>query len=232
MNVEVIRALVLLELRRGLAPNARLIGAFAAGTAVMAALRWLTPSRFAWLLALIATTLFMQVPMCVLRDKLDGGMEFLVSLPVSSSSLAAGRLLAGAISCLPGSLALAVAIRLWVPEASAAVPGGMAAVAGGLWIASALACCLLVAVACRFEARTTLYVPIVSGLVAVALDELAPGVVPDPLVAAGWLLRRPWAPAVLWIAGTSVVVLLAWLSLRVARTGIARFEQGRDRITW
>jgi hypothetical protein len=225
-------ALLRLELRRGLEPNRRLIGLFAAGTALMAVLGWMSPNRFAWFLALVATTFFMQVPMGVLRDKLDGGLEFLVSLPATTDSLALGRLLAAAIACIPCAIGLAVAARLWFPTEVDALPGGLFAGAALAWIATALACVLMVAVAFRFEARTTLYVPISLGLVGIALDEIAPGLIPHPLVVAGWLTRRTWSSGVLWAVGIVAVMLLTWLAFWLARSGIERFEPGRDRISW
>ncbi len=226
------RALVRLEVRRGLGPNLRLMGVFAAGTALMAVLGWMSPSRFAWFLALIATTFFMQIPMGVLRDKLDGGLEFLVSLPISPARLAAGRLLAAAMSCVPCSIALAVAVRLWLPAELEAVPGGFVGALGLVWISTTLACLLMVGVAFRFEARTTLYVPISLGLVGIALDELAPGLVPHPLAVADWLMRQRWPSGLLWAAGGVAVILLGWLAFQLARRGIERFTPGRDRVTW
>lgn len=227
-----LRALVRLEYRRGLGPNLRLIGLFAVGTTLMVTLGWMSPSRLGWLLALVATTFLMQVPMGVLRDKLDGGLEFLVTLPASPGDLAVGRLLAAAAACVPGALGLLAAVRLWFPTQVAALPGGLVGAFGLLWITTTLVSALLVAIAFRFEARTTLYVPIGLGLVGVVTDELAPGLVPHPLEVVDWLTRQGWPTGVFWGAGGLSIALVAWLAYRMARSGIERFEPGRDRITW
>ncbi len=232
MSASVWRALLGLELRRAVTIAGKLL----AFTAVAAALLGLSGSmsvpRAGLLLSVAATAFAMQVPVGIMRDKLDGGLEFLVSLPVPAAHLAAGRFVATVACCLPASLALALALHVSRPRLEVAFPLGPLGAFLAIWVGMNALCLLMVGLALRFEARTTLYLPVGLGFAGALFDEISPRIGWDPAASARWLVAQPWAPTALSSGTLVATAALVWLAFHLGRTGLERYTPGRDRITW
>jgi hypothetical protein len=232
MSPAVWRALLGLELRRAVVIAGRLLLFSAVAAGLLALSGSLSASRGALLLSIAATAFAVQVPVGIVRDKLDGGLEFLLSLPVPPAHLAAGRFAAAILCCLPASGALVLALHVSRPDLEAVFPGGASGAFLAMWAGLNLLCTLLVGIALRFDARTALYLPMGMGFVAAALDETARRMGWDVEAPMRWLLTQPWVPG----AVRAIAVLgfggLMWLSFHLGRTGLERYTPGGDRITW
>ncbi len=227
-----LRALVALELRRNLAAYGRFLLGVAGVLAILAASGWVTPPRLAFVTVVVGTTLLMQVPGTVVRDRLDGGLEFLVSLPVPRSLIARARLTYALVASVPCAIGFTAAAALLAPASAGALPGGLWTLFVWIFVVVVLCAFLMVGWTLRFEARqaTNGFIGLVVGMT--ALGGLVPRVLPDPLGATLRLLARPWAPWALGAGASIVIAGLLWLSFHLARTGLERFTPGRERITW
>ena len=138
------------------------------------------------------------VPMGIARDRLDGNLEFLLSLPIDPKSLVVARGLASMLFALPPALVAAVA-SAFALTATSGVPTGLGfsawtVVPGVLiacWVALSVLGVLLVAVFCRWDLRDLIGVP----MVFVALLIL---VVPRALSA--WVPRIPVPTVIRWLS--------------------------------
>jgi len=232
MSPGALGALVRLELLRARPAALRLFTFVAGAAAVMSLAGWATAARLGVFLLLAGFTLVAYVPTSILRDKLDGGMEFLVSLPTPASTLAAGRLLAVVVACVPGAAALWAGLLLVTPVPVWAVPGGPWNVLLGMWLLTTVAMVVLVGVTLRIRVEHTGAIFITFFVLSTAVDELVPRLLPDPLATARRLWTAPWAPLALWILGVTLVAGAVVVGFRLARTGFERFTPGRDRISW
>jgi len=232
MSPAVWRALLGLELRRATVTAGRLLLLSAGAAALLALSGSLSASRAALLLSVAAAAFAVQVPVGIIRDKLEGGLEFLLSLPVRPAHLAAGRFVATVLCCLPASGALVLALHVSTPGLEAGFPGGAPGAFLAIWAGLNLLAMLLVGIALRFDARTALYVPMGAGFAAAMLDEAAGRMGWDLEGAARWLLTQPWASTVVQLLAGLGACGLAWLAFRLGRTGLERYTPGRDRITW
>jgi len=226
------RALLGLELRRAVVIAGRLLLFSTAAAGLLGLSGSLSPPRAALLLSVAGAAFAVQVPVGILRDRLDGGLEFLLSLPVPPVHLAAGRFVAAVLCCLPASGALVVALHVSRPDVEAAFPGGAPGAFVAIWAGLNLLSTLLVGISLRFEARTALYVPMGLGFVAAMLEEAAGRAGWDAEASARWLLAQPWAPGALRVLVPAGVVVLGLLAFHLGRTGLERYTPGRDRITW
>lgn len=232
MSRAVWRALLGLELRRAVVIAGKLLLFSAVAAGLLAILGSLSVSRAALLLSIAATAFAMQVPVGIVRDKLDGGLEFLLSLPVPPVHLAVGRFVATALCCLPASGALALALHVSRPILEAAFPGGALGAFLAIWVGMNLLCMLMVGIALRFDARATLYLPVSLGFAAALSDEIVKRMGWDPAALARLLMAQPWAPAAVRVVASLGVGALVWVALHLGRTGLERYTPGRDRITW
>ncbi len=203
-----LRALVALDLRRAW-PGLRTIGLLTCGTFGLVV--FLGKGSITNMLVIVmgaglgvATA---GIPMTVMRDKLDGTLEFLCTLPTSANTIAGAKFITSALGTLPWAVGSgAVVWVMGVPEEfPASVPS--AALGGSIviWITYCLISWWLIALWARFEPEKTGWIPLVALLTLF--------IVADPLfellglsnpVAAMELLRsflgQPWARAAILLA--------------------------------
>lgn len=232
MNPHALRALVALELRRVGASAARIVAAVAALVGVLVLAGWMTPARVAIPVGMVGFSLLAAGPSGVMRDKLDGGLEFLTFLPVPAGTLAAARLAYVTLASVPGGAGLALALWGFGEDEFAAAPGAPWSLVVGIWIVSLLGALLATGCALRFGVRRMgqVFVGVLFGWL--ALGGILETIAPEPWLVTRWLLERPGSAVALWALGLATLVCTPWLSYRLARTGIERFTPGRDRIGW
>lgn len=234
MNERALWALVRLEVRRAwpvLRPTLPLGAGF---LALMWLFKWLTPENEALVLMVIGMSGIWSAPTSAMRDKIDGGMEFLTALPLERKTLAAARMIASILFGLFAGLFGAAAVLVVFGSRMAGVGAIRLTVAsfGMVSLVSAVAAALATALACRMEARSF------SWLFLVGLGGIASVGAIEKRLPASWkhaaltALGRPWLPEAVALAVFLVSVLLLFLAYHVARTGFERFTPGRDRITW
>ena len=234
MASDSLRRLVALEARRAWPTVAHTTLLGAAALVVLAVAGWLTRGRVAFLLMVWSLAGPWSLPMNVLRDRLDGGLEFLQSLPVSASLLAGARLLAVVVFAVPAGVAASIA--LWTARPDDLLVGAVLPATLGVFLGATTGVSVIgalgVGIALRLEARSFGNV-VAAGFVAlIAGHEVTrryfPTLVSDTLA----VLSRPGVPRILGVAAPLVVAALGWIAFRLARSGVERFTPGRDRVTW
>jgi hypothetical protein len=226
--------LVRLELGRIFLPVVKMYGFTAAVAALLLAAGWSTPGRLSFLLALAGFSTLSQIPMNALRDRIEGGLEFLKGLPVDAGTLALARVAACAVGAVPAAvIVLGAAVVLGrgtdpVVEGTAWIPGAVILA----WAGLAAGASLVTGLVLRVQVSRIGYVPLVLVLALAALDPVVDRLVPDPAATVGSLLELPWLPQAAWAAGLAASGLVTSLAFQLARSGIRTFTPGRDRVTW
>lgn len=223
--------LVRLEVRRGLPSVLRTLPTAVTALAVMAVFGWLTPQRAAWVLFVLSGMALAPV-LAILRDKLDGSLEFLVSLPVDRGTLAAARLV-GTIPFAVGG-AVCLTAGLWLVSFEA-LPDALSPYliletgvvsTGIMTIGTALA----TGVGLRLRARHFANLMLVGFVGVVASGAVIGHLVPGGLATMLGVMARPWFPrvaaAVLGLGAVGAV----WLSYALTRSAFERFRPERDKI--
>ncbi len=232
MNATPLLVLVRLELRRLTAMYGRLVVGVAVVVPVMASVGWLTGPRFGALMGVLGATFMMQGPATVMRDKMEGGLEFLVSLPVPRPLLATSRLASGALMSLPSAIGFTTFVTLAAPASSHLFPGGIWSLFACIFLTVLVIGSLMLGWTLRFDVRQSMQTFTGLLLGSLVLGSVGTKLVPDPRGVMLNLLARPWGRGIAeCIVSLSVVVLLL-LAYHLARTGFERFTPGRDRITW
>lgn len=225
-----LRALVVMEWRRVLPVALRTVGMGAAVVGVLAATGALTVGRLAFLLALIGGVPVMGFPTNALKDKLDGGLEFLRLLPVSAVTQVTGRLLALLGVAFPGALVATVAAVLALQEGvpGALEPRAVIQMFGAVLLFTVGGGFFATAMVLRFELQKSNYV--IFGFVGAVwvLDR----VLPDPVGTFLALSVHTWFVPAAWTLGVVSVVAMAWAAFALACSGIERFTPSGDRLTW
>lgn len=228
------RALVALELRRVTGPVLRMYGFTAVAMGFLVAVGWSTPGRLSFLLALAGFSTVSQIPMNALRDRVEGGLEFLTGLPVAPETLAAARIGACALAAAPGAALILAATGVLLGNAGA-LPRGLGWVpAAGLlaWSGVTAGASFITALVLRLQVSRMGYVPLALVLALAALDPVVSRMLPHPWETLRALAARPWLPQAAWAVcflGCGVAVLV---SLRLAGAAMRAFRPGRDRMTW
>ncbi len=234
MTERPLRKLVELEMRRArpILTQTMLLGAVV--LALLWALGWSTPGRASFVLGVIAVSGLWAVPTSIMRDKLDGGMEFLTALPIERTTLAAARLLAVLLFAVPAGAVGVLAIHVMYGSQFTGLGSVHAALVwfGALTLGSTVITALVVGVSCRLEVRHFSRLALIAFLAFVSLGELSDHLAPQWKPAALALAARPWFPQALVAGLLCAAALLLWLSFHLARTGFERYKPGRDRITW
>jgi hypothetical protein len=227
-------ALARMELKRVAPVVLRTLGLLAMGWVGLLAAGAFTYPRLAFVMAITAGVPVISAPMNALRDKMDGGLEFLRQLPVSAETQAMGRLLALAVLAIPAALlaslagALALQAELpWIwdarPLVSLFASLALLFVGGGF---------LLTALVLRFEMHQSSYLPLVFFAVVIIGDSIEERFLPDPVGSFTRMMAHPWFLPVAWVTLVALVALAGWIAFRLACSGIERFTPGRDRMTW
>lgn len=170
------------------------------------------------------------VPITVMRDKLDGSLEFLVTLPTSATTLAAAKFAAAALAGLPWALATAVVVVVRPPLPLGADPVGAAgAVMIAAWCGLAALSWSATAVWARFDPKRVGLFPL-AAVVLLALGGSVMGRVlkllgvEDLSVGIARLLAAPWLPLAAAAAGLVLFATIGLVSFLVTRRAFERFR--------
>jgi ABC-type Na+ efflux pump permease subunit len=193
-----------------------------------------SPGAVAFFYATIGLSFLVGIATNVVRDRIDGGLEFVVSLPVRPRLVAGARMAACALVAVPAASLITLALVLTIPPATGQAPTGTGAarLLVGVWVAGSVGAGLLQGSLVRFTHETLARLPLVAMaliiVVAAGTDRLFPHL--DERLTA--LAGEPWVPALM--SGVTVVGALGGLALAywLLEGGIRRFRPGRDRITW
>lgn len=234
MHEPALRALLRLEIKRTL-PLTRRALVMAVVVAVVLFLTDLyTAPRMAYVIAVLGGAVSFTLSANAVRDKVEGGMEFLRSLPMSPSTHTAGRFLGAAVMSIPGALSFTVATVLMLPEGLSGLTSPQALVGiflGFVALVTTLGFVVL-ALLLRLETSQLGYVPLPLLAALLILGHFTDRLVPDPAATTQRLLAQAWFLPVAWAVLLAAVALVGWGSFAVARAGITNFKPGRDRITW
>lgn len=233
MRNRVIRALMLVELRRVRPIAVRTVLLGAAGLVVLFLLDHLSRGWAAALLGWVSFSGLFALVSHPLRDKLDGSMEFLRSLPADPGEIAASRLLAVAVVAVPtgvlGGLGAWLAVVPFLPG----IPAWrlLAPCMGGAVALEGLIAGVAVALALRMEPRHF------ANLVPVGFLVVWGGGEGIARLGLSWstverAVTAPWVPMAAPAAVLAVCALTGAAAFRLARSGIAHFRPPKDRLTW
>lgn len=229
-----VRALIRMEMRRMMPFLGRSLSMAGVIMAALFVTGAITPGRVAFLLAVIGGAVVMAFPLNTVRDKLDGGMEFLCFLPVTPQAHALARLISLVVVAVPGAIICtgAVAFSLHDSVPSVVNARSLIGVAVGLELALVGGGYLTGALFLRFDVSSSSLVPVgvIFGLY--AFGALVDRWVPDPMATVTRLASHSWFLPSVWWGGTLAVAALAWLAFLVTASGIARFTPPKDRMTW
>ncbi|MDT8340319.1 MAG: hypothetical protein RQ751_02300 [Longimicrobiales bacterium] len=243
VDVRQMRVLVAVELRRSLPPAFRTL-LFMGGFAVILLLIGRLDAD--WITGLLVGSSFVYmapVATNLLKDRADGGVEYVTSLPASPATLAAGRLVALAVLALAGALQATPGLLYGLHHSGVramldpAVGPGLPAMAAGLFslafVILTTAGSVLVALGVRADPRTAFSGPILAlMLVAVVSSELVERSGIDVAAHLTGFLARPQAPVV-FLSG---VLLLAgaviWGAFVFTARSLERYEPVRDDVKW
>ncbi|MDP2958375.1 MAG: ABC-2 transporter permease [Longimicrobiales bacterium] len=228
------RALVRLEITRTLPVLGRTAVFGVVATAVLFGTGAYTPGRLSFILGMLGTLPVFALPMNTLRDKVDGGLEFLRFLPIPPSTLVAGRFLAGALGALFGALVCTVAVAVALPDGLAELtrPRALAGIFLALTLAFGIGGACVIALILRFEVSQAGYIPIALVAAAMVLDQYEKRFIPDPVGTTRWLMAQGWFVPVAWGLGIALAAALGWGAFALACRGIARYTPAKERITW
>ncbi len=149
-----LRALLAIDLRRAW-PGSRTIGLVTVGAVGLLVLFGKT-SVVNVLVVVLGAGLGMATagpPMTVMRDKIDGSLEFLCTLPTSARMIAAAKFLTSAVTVLPWSLGTAIIIAVMGVPHGFPMSAPAAALSGFfvIWVTYCLVAWCLIVVWARFE---------------------------------------------------------------------------------
>lgn len=173
-------------------------------------------------------------PVHVLKDKLDGTMEFLAGLPAHASILALARCLAASGLAALSAVFLAAACGVALPPMLGSSAARIVVVAYPLsWATASAMSWLLIALLTRFTmtrlASVGLLVPFV---VMVGILWLFDWLFGNPAqILLALMDRDSWQ----WILGSALLLLCAGVmavSYVVARDGIGRYRPEPDKVEW
>ena len=116
MSLRYVWELTLVEVRRS-KPVGRLYLLAAGGVVLLFVFEKATDDNILLVPTSVTLGIAGVTPFAVLRDKLDGTLEFLLSLPVTVADVVMARFLTAAASLLPGVIATGVTFGLVVPPA-------------------------------------------------------------------------------------------------------------------
>ena len=164
----------------------------------------------------------LMIPMGIVRDKLEGTLDFICGLPVEPRDIAASRFIASAVLVAPWALAVGT-LKFTMP-ASGAMNALDAAVLS--WLALSLLGVCLTAVFVLFEFTSLMGTPV---LVLVAACVLTPRVVARlfPAVTEKSIvefLNRPGTPLMLAVALMALIAVVGSVAFAAATRGLATYR--------
>jgi hypothetical protein len=215
-------------------PMLRGSGFLAAAALVLVGMDMAEPGILAFLCATVGVSFLFGIAVNVVRDRLEGGLEFLTSLPVTSRVAARARLAACSVVAVPSAVLLTVAWMLVAPAAPEGFPTAVWVVSCflGTWLSGTGSSALLLGVLLRFSQEMMGRIPVVVVVTvfvgAGALERAFPGL--ESHMAR--LASEPWFPAALSVAVLPGSVAALAVAYRLLEGGIRRFRPGRGSITW
>ena len=228
-------ALLRVDIKRGAPTTARALAAIAALSLFFVVRGDTAGDSLGIALAATSVMYVMTVPLMTFKDKMDGTLEFLTTLPVSGSVVASSRLAAAGLATLPGAGQIAVAFGLFAaPILGVEAVGPSILYIGALaWIAIAMGSFLAVALIIRFDVTNLLSAPFFLMFAAIfGGDWVVSKLFDDPLASFQAFVAMPWAPHI--VAGLLAISLLSLvgLSFVLAKQGIERYRPTPDAIGW
>lgn len=187
---------------------------------------------FAMALGFLGCTYGFAPAMSAFTDKLDGGLDFLTSLPVPPAVLASARLAACSASGFLAAAFWTVSAALVAPDALgvAVTPLWLAGVFLGLGLGAALLSGLMAGVVVRFRLEDLSWFPVafLVGLMAAAtaLERFWPG--GEAALTAALLAPRFPALLLALLVGSEILALLG--SFHLLRSGLERHRPGRPQL--
>jgi hypothetical protein len=164
------------------------------------------------------------VPSGVLRDKLDGTLEFFLRLPATPGTVVAARFAAAALASLPWALATAAVFALVARSYS--IAGNPVAAAWGMlavsWCALSALSWVAMAVWARFEPRRAGMWPlgliVIVGVLGSISGRLLRALGVDDLSAVvSAALNAPWLPLAAALSGAALVAGVSLAAFHVTR---------------
>lgn len=184
--------------------------------------------------AVLGMSFVLAVAMNGVRDRIDGGLEFIQSLPVEPGVAAGARMVACAATCavaaplVTGALAVVLPDLLGRPPTLSWVLGTALAFWAAFLVVSSLAAGALL----RFRQEQLQRLPLVFLLVLLAASAGLSRILPDPGRFVSAAAAAPWFPVAAPVAAWTVGLLGAWAAHRLLTAAIRDFSPVRDRIDW
>ena len=174
------------------------------------------------------------VPTGVSRDKLDGALDFLCSLPTSPRTLVIARFAAVCAVVLPGAIQTSAAYALYAPAwASYNRTAGAIALFLISWLLLSALGWLLVGLLLRFKLQTLVGAPMLAfGLVIVVISIFGDRMMPAGSAVMHWVRGHTWLPLALWTAVLLVFVIIAGIAGGLALSGVRDFRPRPDEIAF
>lgn len=222
-----------LEFRRVRKQALHTLGGALAAVGVVA-LAGFDSSAVGFIAVAIGLSFVVMGPMHVLKDKLDGTMEFLAGLPATPASLALARCAAASGLTALGTFFVAAACGIVLPPLLDTPAIRVVIVAYPLaWSGMSATSWLLIGLTARYSvtrlASIGLAVPFVVLLGALWVFDRLFG---SPLDVVTDLMARDSGPAILVSAILLSSALVMAASFRLARDGIARYRPEPDKVDW
>lgn len=234
MNERQFKALLGVEIRRGLPPTLRYMGLTPVIGMLFVFVGSASRENIGVLLLGFALGYIFTVPMAAMKDRIDGSMEFVSTLPASGEALAAPKFLAAALSVLPGAIQVAAAAGWWVfPALGFEEYGRMVTlVFFGSWLAMSGVACLMVALFVRFEVRQVMTGPMVVGGVLMATLFFLDRVASPSIQTVRAFVEHPWAPFIVAAFAFLGIAAIFATALVLAKKGFEDYRPLADSITW
>ena len=194
-----------------------------------------TLNGLAFLLGAFGGSLFMMVPLTVLKDKTSGTMDFLVSLPATASTLVCARFAAAILFAAAGAVLVATAAGLALPPLLGST--GPARIAGLAflitWAPTSALACAAIALLIRFNVNVLLthgpFIFIATGFTLVYGLEQVFGSPLDFIRALMASERAPLVIGAISVVGTAGVLAASFL---LARRAVENYQPQPDAIDW
>jgi hypothetical protein len=219
--------LLILELRRQRPMLVRMIGlTVAIGVVFFLAGKRTAADQLALVLG-SGLGVVLIVPMGISRDKIEGTLELLCGLPVASRTIAASRLVAGALLSLPWAIGVGL-LAFGLPSGFPLNPLGVAALA---WVGMVFLSAGGSAVLARFDLERVLGAPFVAVVLALVIfprvfHSIFPGMSLDVVLD---ILRRPSAPVLCAVGLLSVLAACALTALEITSRAFASYSRDTTR---
>ncbi len=235
MNKRAFLNLLSVEYRR-YGPNARgSIVVFGVVSVIIVATGNATPNGLAFLLGALGGSLFMMVPVTVLKDKMSGTMDFLVSLPATASILVSARFAAAILFAAAGAVLVAAAAGLGLPPLlGSAEPARVAGLAFLVtWASTSAVACAAIALLIRFNVNALVtYGPLIAFATMFTMIYVYDRLFGSPLNAIRAVMASERAPLVIGaisVLGAAGVLAASFL---LARRAVENYQPQPDSIDW